>query len=98
MAQMTAMDEEQIVSLFDRLSNKGRWGEGDDLGTLNYITPDKRRQAAALVQLGESMSISRPLSTEKTPSNARPVVHMMGYERHGDPISALDFIGIWAHG
>jgi kynurenine formamidase len=98
MAQMTVMDEDQIVSLFDRLSNKGRWGEDDDLGTLNYITPDKRKRAAALVQLGESMSVSRPLSTEKTPSNARPVVHMMGYERHGEPISALDFIGIWAHG
>ena len=31
------------------LSNWGRWGKDDELGTLNLITPAKRKQAAALV-------------------------------------------------
>ena len=30
------------------LSNWGRWGKDDELGTLNLITPAKRKQAAAL--------------------------------------------------
>ena len=32
------------------LSNWGRWGKDDQIGTLNLITPAKRREAAALVQ------------------------------------------------
>ena len=35
------------------LSNWGRWGREDQMGTLNLITPKKRKQAAALVQEGE---------------------------------------------
>src|SRR5262244_1408611 len=34
------------------LSNWGRWGKDDELGTLNLITPAKRKQAAALVKMG----------------------------------------------
>jgi kynurenine formamidase len=98
MATVTTVNEEEIVKLFDKLSNKGRWGDNDERGTLNYITPEKRKQAAALVQRGEALSIARPLSTQQTRNNPRPVVHIMGYERHSEPISALDFIGIWAHG
>ena len=34
------------------LSNWGRWGKDDELGTLNLITPAKRRAAFALVKEG----------------------------------------------
>jgi len=40
------------------LSNWGRWGPDDELGTLNLITPQKRRQAAALVKDGIPVSLS----------------------------------------
>jgi len=40
------------------LSNWGRWGKEDQAGTINLITPAKRRQAAALVKDGVSMSMS----------------------------------------
>jgi kynurenine formamidase len=43
----------------DTLSNWGRWGEADTLGTLNLLTPVKRRQAAALVRDGESVSCAK---------------------------------------
>jgi len=41
--------------------NWKRWGENDERGTLNYITPDKVRRAAALVRLGRRFSLAIPL-------------------------------------
>jgi len=40
------------------LSNWGRWGADDELGTLNLITPAKRKQAAALVREGVTVSLA----------------------------------------
>jgi hypothetical protein len=49
------------VAEFDRLftlvSNWGRWGKGDQRGAMNLITAEKRRQAAALVRDGVSVSL-----------------------------------------
>jgi kynurenine formamidase len=39
--------------LGEDLRNWGRWGEADELGTLNFITPDKVAEAAALVRHGK---------------------------------------------
>jgi kynurenine formamidase len=39
--------------LGDDLRNWGRWGDADELGTLNFITPDKVAEAAALVRHGK---------------------------------------------
>ena len=41
------------------LSNWGRWGPEDELGTLNLITDAKRVEAAALVRTGRTVSLSR---------------------------------------
>ena len=43
------------------LSNWGRWGDDDELGTLNLITPAKRVRAGSLVQDGVTVSLSRRL-------------------------------------
>lgn len=40
------------------LSNWGRWGDASQAGTINLITPAKRKQAAALVKDGVSFSMS----------------------------------------
>ena len=40
------------------LSNWGRWGKDDQAGTINLITTAKRKQAAALVKDGLSVSMS----------------------------------------
>lgn len=50
-----------IDVMFNELSNWGRWGADDQRGTLNLITPEKRRQAAALVKEGISISLSQDL-------------------------------------
>jgi kynurenine formamidase len=50
--------EQAISATSERLSNWGRWGEADVLGTLNFIDAAKRRAAAELVRSGETFSLS----------------------------------------
>ena len=47
------------------LSNWGRWGANDEMGTLNLITPSKRTQAAALVKEGFTVSLASNAIKEK---------------------------------
>lgn len=48
--------EADVLSWFDALSNWGRWGADDELGTINLITPEVRARAAASVTEGLSVS------------------------------------------
>src|SRR5258707_1641346 len=52
------------------LSSWGRWGKDDQAGTINLITPEKRKQAAALVKEGFSVSMS--LDADKAPPGDTP--------------------------
>ena len=49
-------------------SNWGRWGKDDELGTLNLITPAKRRQALALARTGTVVSLMRPIVMTEMPA------------------------------
>jgi kynurenine formamidase len=53
--------DERIDALARRLSNWGRWGPEDQLGTVNLITPEKRLQAAACVRSGTVLSLALEL-------------------------------------
>jgi kynurenine formamidase len=59
------------------LSNWGRWGKEDQMGTVNLITPAKRRQAAALVKDGVSVSLAHDTLIEKAADNGSPFSHVM---------------------
>ena len=59
------------------LSNWGRWGKDDQIGALNLITPAKRRQAAALVKEGFSVSLAGDADTVKAVDNPNPYEHTM---------------------
>jgi hypothetical protein len=48
--------ESEVFGWFEVLSNWGRWGADDQLGTLNYITPAHRVAAAQLIQVGTTVS------------------------------------------
>jgi len=63
--------EEDLDRWMRELSNWGRWGKEDQLGAINLITPAKRRQAAALVKAGVSISLARDPQTEKAIDNPR---------------------------
>ena len=54
--------EEEVRGYADICSNWGRWGADDQLGTLNLVTDEKRRQAAELVKDGTSVSCSWTIS------------------------------------
>ncbi|WP_197284846.1 cyclase family protein [Sciscionella sediminilitoris] len=45
----------------DMPDNWGRWGDGDELGTLNLITDEVRTMAAAEVRTGRSVSLALPI-------------------------------------
>lgn len=89
--------EKELDVLFDEVSNAGRWGANDELGTLNYITPKKRIAAARLVREGCALSIARNLDTIQSPNNPQPVRHSMCYQSHY-PIGCVDAVVIDMHG
>src|ERR1700684_569224 len=47
-----------LENYIDRCSNWDRWGPDDQLGTVNLITPEKVREAAALVKDGKTISLT----------------------------------------
>ncbi len=66
------------------LSNWGRWGDDDQAGTLNLVTPEKRAAAAALVTAGIPVSLSHTYLTEPDVEATFPVVYeMLGPDRPG---------------
>ena len=68
-----------IESWMTSLSNWGRWGKADEIGTVNLITAAKRMEAAALVKDGQAVSMSHDALTEKAPDNAEPFGHTMTF-------------------
>jgi len=59
------VSEAQYEAWQTELSNWGRWGRDDQLGTLNLITPAKRRAALTLVKEGVPVSLSTNTFFEK---------------------------------
>lgn len=53
------------------LSNWGRWGKDDQLGALNLITAEKRRQAMALAKTGTVISLERKIVPSRAPDETR---------------------------
>jgi kynurenine formamidase len=51
----------QFDALFEQVDNAQRWGETDQKGTLNHITPESRRMAAAEVRDGVTVSMAREM-------------------------------------
>jgi kynurenine formamidase len=100
---------EEVMGYQESLSNWGRWGKDDRLGTLNLITPAKRLEAAGLVQTGEVISLSRDIDPEDADplhTGLAVVQRFMGIgelEHHvGKGAARFDgiteYIGIAAHG
>src|SRR5713101_4685538 len=76
-----------IDVMMTSLSNWGRWGKEDQLGTLNLITPEKRRQAAALVKDGITISLAHPLIKENVEGSSAFGHRMVALPREGQEIS-----------
>ena len=72
--QVTA---ETVERWMDELSNEGRWGDDDEKGTLNLITPRVSARAAALVEEGVSVSLSHDYVKEPAPDATTVFEHEM---------------------
>jgi len=70
------------------LSNWGRWGKDDQAGTINLITPAKRKAAAALVREGFSVSLELDAALPKEGPTGGPLPSMMPGARSGPPSAA----------
>jgi kynurenine formamidase len=49
----------EFSRLADRVDNAGRWGDGDELGTLNFLTEPSRLAATDLVRAGTMVGCAR---------------------------------------
>ena len=76
-ATRPALKPEDVQTFHEKLSNWGRFGARDQLGTLNFVTPEHRVAAARLVQSGRTVPCARALPTEPSLENPNPVVHLM---------------------
>src|SRR5262245_202596 len=75
----------EFDAMFKEINNWGRWGAGDELGTMNLVTAQKIREAAALVRRGLTVSLSHNPMTEGAPDNpAASFKHTMGASRRTD--------------
>ena len=107
---MTTMTEQpatvsltEFDRIFESVKNWGRWGPDDQLGTLNYITPAKVREAAGLVRSGRRVSMEIPINTVAGPDNPNPALHFVTQGHDVDIHShglrfGMDFLGMVCHG
>jgi kynurenine formamidase len=58
-------------------NNWDKWGDDDQIGTINYITPDVIRNAASLVKQGKVFSLAIPLEAGKPGWPGRVFRHLM---------------------
>jgi kynurenine formamidase len=100
---------EELIKYFETLSNWGRWGSDDRLGTLNLITPEARLRGASVVQTGEIVSLSRdidPANNDPLGAGIGLVQRFMGIgevSHHTGPgttrfDAVTEYVGISAHG
>ena len=66
---------QEVLDYFQTLSTWGRWG--DELGTLNFITAQKRVEAASLIREGVTVSGATTISYDSTPDMPDPPMHFM---------------------
>ena len=91
---------EEFDAMFQELNNWGRWGADDELGTMNLITAEKTREAAALVRSGITVSLAHNPMPDEAPDNPDAAFnHTMGqslrsdtyeFRYHGYGVSHMD--------
>ena len=64
-ARPTIATEADFRRAMKELSNWGRWGDQDELGAANLITPAKRKRALALAKEGLTISLAHDIVQEK---------------------------------
>lgn len=79
----------EFDELFQQVSNWGRWGKGDQLGSANLVTAAKRKQAIALAKDAISVSLAHNPLTERAEDNPSPFERSMNRPNSQPPWLAL---------
>ena len=93
----------EFERIFESVKNWGRWGSDDELGTLNYVTPEKVCEAARLVTSGRRVSMAIPINKVAGPDNPSQA-SLLVVQGHDVPVDeskvrfGLDWLGMAAHG
>lgn len=64
-AARAPVTKDAVERWMKELSNWGRWGADDQLGSLNLVTQEKRRQAMALARTGTVVSLERRVTLQR---------------------------------
>jgi kynurenine formamidase len=64
--------KEEFERWMKELTNWGRWGKDDQLGTANLLTAEKRKQALGLARLGTNVSLGHDVVDAKGSDGAYP--------------------------
>lgn len=95
--------EARVAEIYAATKCWGRWGDDDQRGALNLLTPDHASRAAGLVRSGVAVSCGREVAVAPAADNPVPALHHMtlagdvGGRRAGLQASA-DFVGVSFHG
>ena len=65
------MSEEALRSIALQVRSWGRWGPDDELGTLDYITPERIAAACRLATTGKVFALGIPLGRNGPQSGTR---------------------------
>lgn len=95
--------EARVAEIYEATRCWGRWGDDDQRGALNLLTPDRAARAATLVRTGVVVSCGREVAVAPAPDNPVPAQHHMTVagdvagRRQGLQASA-DYVGVSFHG
>ena len=92
-----ALTKKDVDAMMTSLSSWGRWGKEDELGALNLITPSKRKQAAALVKEGLTISLAHNAIKAKE-EDSPPFEHRMVETGANSQVSSSDVYSVHYHG
>lgn len=94
----STVSRDRFATWFREVSNAGRWGPDDSLGTLNLVTPQKRAAAARGVRAGIVVSLARPLVPGPIANAIQPLKVQFIQGRDGDTHWFLDSPTLPMHG
>ena len=85
--------KDDVTRWMSELSNWGRWGKDDHLGTFNLVTAEKRKQALLLVREGIAVSLAHTPDKEQFLDNPRPLGQQMTLDDAGHAMDLLTITG-----
>ncbi len=94
LADRTPPTAEEFYGYRERFHNWGRWGEDDQLGTLNHITPEVRTHALTVPHAGRTVSCSYDWATRPGRLNPQPAQQ---YTQVG-VAGSVEYVGVSYHG